>query len=119
MELVTLQKKLDDVKNSSMSAADRASQLEKIIENEQRQTKVLHADTERMQGVLFRTEQTFTDFKNTCKLKETEISSCETATNLLKKHMQKLYDNLQKQKEINYSLVGIVYAFIHKNASSE
>ncbi|KAF2896034.1 hypothetical protein ILUMI_10127 [Ignelater luminosus] len=104
MELVTLQKKLDDVKNSSMSAADRANQLEKIIENEQRQTKVLNTDIERMQGVLFRTEQTFNDYKNTCKLKEMEINSCETATNLLKKHIKKLYDNLQKQKEINYAL---------------
>lgn len=104
-ELNNLRKKLEDVKNTSMSAAERTRQLEQIMQDAQRHTKILEQDIERMQGVVFRSQQTINGLRDIGKIKEIEMSSCEISTGLINKNIKSLNNELQKQKEINYDLV--------------
>ncbi|KAB0797875.1 hypothetical protein PPYR_08868 [Photinus pyralis] len=103
-DLEKLKQKLKEVKNSSLSASERASQLEAIIEEEQRETKILDQDVERTQGVLFRTQQVLNELRDNAKTKEMEISGCEMSISLLKKGLIKSNKELQTQREINYDL---------------
>lgn len=104
LELDRLKQKLADVKTSSSSASERANQMESIINDEQKETKILEQDVARIQGVYYRTQQVLAEVKNTTKTKEMEITGTDLTMIALKKKIISLNDELIKQKELNYNL---------------
>ncbi|KAF5275674.1 hypothetical protein FQA39_LY06786 [Lamprigera yunnana] len=103
-EIGKLKKQLANVENTSESATERASQLENITQEQQKETKLLEQDIERTQVILFRTTQALNELKNSTKSKETEISGTDVRIALLRKNIVALNNEIKKQKELNYGL---------------
>lgn len=101
-----LAKKLKDIQNSTASTADRARQMEQMLEYEQRNEKSLMVDIQRMQGILFRTQQALVVQKEITRSKEIDIGGCETAIGFMHKQGRNLETEVQKQNEVIYDLVS-------------
>ncbi|KAF5307787.1 hypothetical protein FQR65_LT06659 [Abscondita terminalis] len=104
VELEKLNQLILHVKTTSGTASERAAQLENIIKEEQRETKILDQDIARTQGMLYRTQMVLKDIKEARKLKEIEITGTDVTMNMLKKNMVTVRNEIKKQKETNYNL---------------
>lgn len=56
-ELGVLSGKLDKFKNNNLDAQDRLKQIEELLESETKNMKTLEDETNRLNGVVFRSEQ--------------------------------------------------------------
>lgn len=103
-----MQKKCLELRNANASTMDRAKVVEDMLEEEQRKEKILLQDLEKMQGILFRAQQTFMDQKEITKLKEIEINKVETSIGLMRKQARSYYLEIQGLNEMLYELVSIL-----------
>lgn len=99
-----LHQQLQQIKNSSSSAADRTKQIEQLYEEEQKKEKTFMQEMQHVQSVTHRAQQAYNDQKNTTKTKEIEIKSFEISISLSNKHAKNIYNEIQKQTEIIYDL---------------
>ncbi|XP_018335648.1 coiled-coil domain-containing protein 39 [Agrilus planipennis] len=99
-----LRKKLKEITNSSMSAAERANELEKMIEYEQRQANVLAQDVGRIQAKYYRTQQGLVQSQDELKRKEIELSGMQSRIVALKKESQATNNNVVQHKEAVYEI---------------
>ncbi|GJQ67331.1 hypothetical protein Trydic_g8230 [Trypoxylus dichotomus] len=103
-EMDDIRAKLVHVNTALNTASDRAQNIEKLVNEEQRRTNMISQDSERTQGILYRNQLQLQDLKNIAKNFETEISGCEIATRMLEKHCKTKLAELQVQKELVYGL---------------
>uniref|UniRef100_A0A6P7GYN5 Coiled-coil domain-containing protein 39 n=1 Tax=Diabrotica virgifera virgifera TaxID=50390 RepID=A0A6P7GYN5_DIAVI len=103
-EVATLQKKLEEVKNSAMTSEERIKSIEKIIEQEEKLYNINLADIEKTNGVLFRSEQTLKEQREIGKNLAIEIDTGACTTAQLRKHIQTERKELERIKEVVYEM---------------
>ncbi|XP_056637755.1 coiled-coil domain-containing protein 39 [Diorhabda sublineata] len=103
-EVAILEDKLHETKNCAMTSEDRIKRIEKIIEHEEKLYNISLADTEKTNGVLFRSEQQLKEQKALGKNLEIEINTGACTTAQLRKHIQSERKELDRIKEVVYEM---------------
>lgn len=104
-EIESLRLKLDETRQSSMTADQRVKKLEQMIEDEERNYKCLVQDHSRLQTVLYKNQQNLYELDNVGIIKETAIANFRTTFQQSKKELTNYYTELEKRKEIAYNIV--------------
>ncbi|XP_057653393.1 coiled-coil domain-containing protein 39-like [Diorhabda carinulata] len=103
-EVAILEDKLHETKNCAMTSEDRIKRIEKMIEHEEKLYNISLADTEKTNGVLFRSEQQLKEQKALGKNLEIEINTGACTTAQLRKHIQSERKELDRIKEVVYEM---------------
>lgn len=97
-----LRQQLISVTQSNMSAEDRTRHLDELIHEEEQIHKSFIYDIERMQGLLFRSQKTLVDLKDTYKVKELSHTIYEQGLVTLQKQIVQTESESYATKENLY-----------------
>ncbi|XP_076271047.1 coiled-coil domain-containing protein 39-like [Rhynchophorus ferrugineus] len=103
-ELDQLEEKLKEMKGSSLSSEERIKKIQKLIDTEERHCRMYIADTEKINGNLYRTDQLLKDQQNIGKTLETNINNAYCICNKLRKHIRDENKSLEQLKEVVYDM---------------
>lgn len=106
-EMETLEKKIDEMKGSNFSSAERIKKIKKMIETEEKRCSVLMADTEKINSNLYRTDQLLKEQQAVGKNLEIQINNTYCICNKLRKHIRDEKKALEKLKEVVYDMVQL------------
>ncbi|CAH1176156.1 unnamed protein product [Phaedon cochleariae] len=99
-----LQQKMNEMKESTMSSEERIRRIEKLIEKEEKLHDIFLGDTEKLNGVMYRSEQVLKDLKSVGKLLEIDINNVNCNCVQLRKHIQAKKKEVEKIKEVVYDM---------------
>ncbi|XP_066261629.1 coiled-coil domain-containing protein 39-like [Euwallacea similis] len=99
-----IQEKINEMKSSNVSSAERIKKIQKMIEMVEKECAVLISDTEKINSNLFRTDQQLKDQQALGKTLETQINNTYCISNKLRKHIRDDKKILEKLKESVYDM---------------
>ncbi|KAG5864259.1 hypothetical protein JTB14_019631 [Gonioctena quinquepunctata] len=103
-DIENLEKKFEEVKESSMSAEERVRRIEKLIDHEEKLYNFYMSDTEKINANVFRNDQLLKEQRDFGKFLEVEISNTNCNCTQLRKHIQKQKRELDSIKEVVYDM---------------
>ncbi|XP_037037232.1 coiled-coil domain-containing protein 39 [Bradysia coprophila] len=100
----TLQKQMNSFIGRKFSAQDRLKHIEDLMEGEDKALKVLMAEQSRLGKALYRGQQIAQNYRNECKIIETDSHRLEAAVTNFGKTFRDQNKELLKQSEIAYNV---------------
>ena len=95
------------MKGNNLSSEERLKKIQKMIEQEEKISKMYLADTEKINNFLYRTDQLLKDQQSVGKTLEIQANNAYCICNKLRKHIRDEKKSLEKLKEVVYDMVRI------------
>lgn len=99
-----LKVQLEEIKNSSASAADKTKQLDEYLNDHERIMNAVKLDIEKMQSALYRARQLLRAQEDISKKREVEITGYKISLVALRKHAKGMQEEIERQNEIIYEM---------------
>ncbi|XP_055635842.1 coiled-coil domain-containing protein 39 isoform X2 [Toxorhynchites rutilus septentrionalis] len=103
-QLEELREKYDNFRSKTLCAQERLRQLNEIVEQEEKQMKVLSDETARLSTALYRAQTQLVALKDEEKLLRIEVHSLESGVGKIKAAMKTQAKEIIRQTEISYNV---------------
>lgn len=103
-QLEELREKFENFRSKTLCAQERLRQLNEIVEQEERQMKVLSDETARLSTALYRAQSQLAAMKDEEKLLRIEVHSTESGIGKIKAAMKTQEREIIRQTEISYNV---------------
>ncbi|XP_021711610.1 coiled-coil domain-containing protein 39 [Aedes aegypti] len=103
-QLEELREKYENFRSKTLCAQERLRQLNEIVEQEEKQIKVLSDETARLSTALYRAQTQLVSMRDEDKLLKIEIHSMESGIGKIKAAMKVQEKEIIRQTEISYSV---------------
>uniref|UniRef100_A0A1Q3FT41 Coiled-coil domain-containing protein 39 n=1 Tax=Culex tarsalis TaxID=7177 RepID=A0A1Q3FT41_CULTA len=103
-QLEELREKFENFRSKTLCAQERLRQLNEIVEQEERQMKVLSDETARLSTALYRAQTQLVAMKDEEKLLRIEVHSTESGIGKIKAAMKVQEREIIRQTEISYNV---------------
>ncbi|XP_060519727.1 coiled-coil domain-containing protein 39 [Cylas formicarius] len=103
-ELTNLEQKLQEMKGTNVTSAERITKIQNLIDGQENSCKIFISDTERINNNLYRMTQVLTEQKDAGKILETNLNNVYCMCAKLKKHISDEKKSLEKIKEVVYNM---------------
>lgn len=105
-DIEKLMQKMEEMRGSSMSSAEKLRSMEKMIEMEEKLYNIYVSDTEKINSQLYRNDKAYKDQIAIGKSLEMDVSNTTLVCTQLRKRIRGESIELEKFKEVVYNMVS-------------